>query len=159
MVELFTAMESDRLIFWIADVEGGIGKTTFAKFAEVYRNAAYVGQGEARDMAYIVQKKFEVFKCKHLVVDRPRTAGKDFDIKQLITFVEQVKNDVIFSPKYQSDMVYIVCLIVMIISNEYPPEELLTPDRWYVGVCIGICIDLTLYHLLLGVLWHNMRNI
>lgn len=131
-VEINTILQreaDDRSIRWFWSREGGIGKSTFAKYL-VIKSHAIVLSGSASDMKYGITKFIE----RHgdypelIIIDIPRTYEKFVSYNG----IEQIKNALFFSTKYESDMVIGNPPHVLCFANFEPDFEAMSLDRWIV---------------------------
>lgn len=63
---------------------------------------------------------------KILIIDVPRSKAEHLQW----SFVEQVKDGQLFSPKYESAMMYFEPPHVLVFMNEEPDMTQLSADRW-----------------------------
>ncbi|QKI28852.1 Rep [Pittosporum tobira alphasatellite 2] len=83
----------DRTIYWVYGPDGAEGKSQFAKYLGLNSEWLYVPGGKSADLMYMYCKK----PTAHLIVDYPRVAEEFINY----SFLEQIKNRVVFSPKYE----------------------------------------------------------
>lgn len=116
-----------RKVYWIFDYEGNSGKTQLSKYLVVKRRALVLG-GKANDLKYGVLKYMEKHGVapKIIIFDVPR-CSQDFISYQGI---EEVKNGLFFSGKYESDMVVYNPPHVICFANNGPIRDKLSKDRW-----------------------------
>ncbi len=122
----------DRLIHWYVDERGGMGKTTYAKHLLLsYPDAVcYITGGAAKDIAYTIAT-FVNDKAKDLRVvlfDFPRCVDGHVSYMAM----EQIKNGLVFSPKYESTTVVFNQPLVIVLANWGPDREKMSQDRWRV---------------------------
>lgn len=115
----------DRKVIFIVDPEGNKGKSWLCRYWLTRRGGTqFLSVGKRDDLAYAIRPGPDLF-----VFDFPRGT---MQFVQYPIF-EQLKNRVVFSTKYQSQMkilpsnVHVVCF-----SNEAPDMNALTPDRYRV---------------------------
>lgn len=114
----------DRKINWYYDTHGNIGKTSLAKYLCVKYNALYVN-GKGADMRYAVanwENKNELICIFGF--------ARSLEGKISYTGIEDIKDGLFFSGKYESSMTimnspYIICL-----ANWYPDTSEMSKDRW-----------------------------
>jgi len=111
--------QTDREVLWVVDKIGGKGKTFLSKYLVVKHNALIVTGGKTPDISYLYNFQ------KIVVFDLARKT--EFLPFQLI---ENLKNGVIFSPKYESHVKYSPNVKVVVFSNEDPDQSRLSLDRW-----------------------------
>ena len=113
----------DRSITFVIDPEGGKGKSWFVRwYLERNReDTQFLSVAKRDDMAHVVKEQSRVF-----LVDVPR--GQMEFLRQEV--LEQLKNRMVFSPKYNSTTKYLFqCPHVIVMCNE-DPEIVLTEDRY-----------------------------
>lgn len=110
----------NRSVIWYVDQEGGKGKTYMAKYLKANMNAAYLTNCKSADAAHAYQGESIV------VFDYSRS--NDGTINYSI--LEQIKNGMIFSPKYDSRTKVYATPHVVCLANFYPNKSMLSADRW-----------------------------
>lgn len=127
-----------RKIHWIVDTKGGRGKTALAKhIIDTYGldNVAYVC-GNARDMKCAISFMKPKFP-KIIIMDFPRTVEGEISYRGM----EEIKNGLFFSGKYESGTCYFNIPHVICLANFYPVKNKLSLDRWNIcdlDIIIGI---------------------
>lgn len=112
---------NDRDIIFIVDREGGKGKTWFAKYwCSIYDNAQMLEPGKRADMAYALRDDI-----RYLFVNVTREKQETLQY----SFLEAVKDGVVFSPKYESGIKSLGPCHVVVMMNMHPEEEKLSQDR------------------------------
>ncbi len=116
-----------REITWVVDLDGNQGKTSLAKHICLKNDdAIYVG-GKAADVKYAIAQMIEKGKPPRIVLfDFPRSC-KDYISYQGI---EEVKNGIFFSGKYEAGMVMFNTPHVICFANQAPEYEKMSLDRW-----------------------------
>jgi len=110
-----------RTIYFCVDEVGNAGKTWFAKYyCSRHPTAQYLEPGKKADMAYALQDNLRV-----LFIDVTRQAQEHFQY----SFFESVKNGMVFSPKYVSQMRRFPNVHVAVMMNQKPNESMLSADR------------------------------
>lgn len=116
---------NDREVIFVVDKDGGQGKTWFAKwYCKHNENAQYMEPAKKADMAYALQDNLRV-----LFLNITRTTESDKQ-EYLYSFIESVKDGMVFSPKYESRMKYYEKVHVVVMMNQDPNENLLSNDRY-----------------------------
>lgn len=125
MKQLLEEDPDDRRVHWVWEGEGNVGKTSFAKSwcLNNEESSIYVG-GKAVDVKYAIQQMKQ--KPKYIFWDVPRSQ-KDYVSYQGI---EEVKNGIFFSGKYEGGMVMFNPPHVVIFANFMPDLSKLSHDRW-----------------------------
>ncbi len=127
IVEIIKKEPDERKIYWRWETQGKVGKSTFCKYL-VVEHGALVLSGKAADIKYGIIKYIE----KHgdypeiLIFDVPRTC------RQFLRYdgIEEVKNALFFSGKYESDMVVGNPPHLFIFANFSPDKSTMSKDRW-----------------------------
>lgn len=115
-----------RKIYWIHEPTGQTGKTSLAKHICLKYPALYVS-GAGKDILCGVQRCIELkFTPKVVLFDIPRCSQGHVSYAS----IEQVKNGIFFSGKYESTQVLFNVPHVIILSNEPPDTSMLSQDRW-----------------------------
>ncbi len=117
----------DRSIYWYYDTKGNIGKTSICKYLIVHKNAILLS-GKAADMKYAIQQFVELNgKGPDIIlIDIPRTAMKFVSY----TGIEEIKNGMFFSGKYEGSMVVFNNPHIICFSNSAPDKLTMSKDRW-----------------------------
>lgn len=95
LLDIFQQHPDDRSIHWVTDVAGKAGKSKLAKFL-VTNHGALLVQGRNLDMAHAYHSQ------RIVIFDVPRTSAEN--MAHLYGFAEQLKNGMLFSSKYDSEM-------------------------------------------------------
>lgn len=110
----------DRKVIWYIDTEGGRGKTTFSRYAVEHLAAFYCRSGKVSDVLY-------AYKGQSIVlVDLSRECRDHFQY----SILEQLKDGMIFSGKYQSTSRLFQSPHVVVFANFAPDTSKLSLDRW-----------------------------
>lgn len=119
----------DHTIHWIWEPTGKTGKTTLCKHLVLTRGAHYVS-GAAKDIIYSIAARMEERGAPDIVLfDVPRCTMESRISWQSI---EQCKNGLAFSAKYESKPIVFNCPHIFCFSNEPPDLGKLSADRWSV---------------------------
>lgn len=116
----------DRKIHWICDYDGNKGKTQLAKYLCHVHGALFVG-GKGNDIKYAVAQQAEKDQYPRIIIlGLPRT------IEDYVSYsaIEEVKDGIFFSGKYESGMVIGNSPHVLCFANFYPDTAKMTKDRW-----------------------------
>lgn len=126
IVELVKTKPDDRSIHWMWDREGCTGKTALCKYLCVNLNAILVG-GSASDAKYALIK----WKEKH---GNPKIVLYNLARGDTVDYVglEQIKDGIFFSSKYESEMMIFNSPHVIVFANRPPCMDNLSKDRWVV---------------------------
>lgn len=129
IIDIITKEPNDRTIHWFWERVGNTGKSTFCKYLCVKYNAIILS-GKSHDMKYGIVKYMEKNGDypELIVLDVPRSLLDFISYKG----IEEVKNGLFFSGKYEGDMVVGNCPHLLIFANESPDLSKLSADRWSV---------------------------
>lgn len=108
-----------RKVIWYVDTQGNTGKSTM-KSLLVRQHNAYYATGKCQDMYYAYNKQPIV------IFDIPRTHEGHVNY----TAIEDFKNGMVFSTKYESKAKVFKKPHVVIFSNFEPNQLSLSQDRW-----------------------------
>lgn len=118
---------SDRKIYWFWSDKGNIGKSTFAKHLVIKYKALLIGSGMGKDLRYAISKYLEDNDLKIVVIDIPRHRKNNVNFDAL----EEIKNGMFFSSKYESGMCVFNSPHIICFSNYKPDfQGSLSPDRF-----------------------------
>jgi len=113
-----------RSIDFVVDPEGSTGKTWIGRYllTKYPEKVQYLTVGKRDDMAYAIDELKSVY-----LFDVPRNQMEFFQY----SIVEMLKNQLIFSPKYQSSIKTLYNVLhVVVLCNEAPNMTALTDDRF-----------------------------
>lgn len=130
IIKIINGPRDWRQVRWYYDKIGNNQKTAFSKYLAV-KHGALVLSGKAADMKYGVVRYMEKHKGnapKVIIIDVPRVSLEFISIQG----IEEVKQGLFFSGKYESDMVYYNNPHVFVFANEEPPYEKMSADRFLV---------------------------
>lgn len=113
----------DRKVIFIVDRLGGKGKTWFCKWftSEKSDITQILRIGKRDDIALTIREGKSVF-----LIDVPRSQSEFLQY----SILEQLKDGMVFSPKYESRMKYISKCHVVVFMNESPDMNKLSRDRY-----------------------------
>lgn len=118
---------NDRRVFVVVDTHGNTGKSFMTRWwlsdMEIQSQVLMVGKRD--DLAHAIDPQCELF-----IFDIPRGELQYFQW----SIVEQLKNGVVFSPKYQSGTKFLRhgSATVVVFTNEEPDRTKLSDDRWHI---------------------------
>ncbi len=118
-----------RKIHWVWSETGGVGKSTLARHLVGfrYRGRAILVRGGVGDIHYGVKALLDDGANLHLVViDIPRANDNHVSYQAL----EDLKNGMLFSSKYESGMAVFDRPHVLVFCNQAPERGKLSADRW-----------------------------
>lgn len=124
--DMLQGPRDDRTINWYWEITGNIGKSAFARWLCI-RHQAFCICGSAADLKFGLADVFTktgVFP-KIVILDLPRDSN-GCSYKGL----EQIKNGMFYSTKYESGMVIFNPPHVIVFSNSEPDDTRMSSDRW-----------------------------
>lgn len=129
VLKIIESKPDKRTIHWFWEPDGNVGKTTLCKYLCAKKNALIV-TGKSSDMFHALAKNPK--KRVIIIVDVPRST-QDF-----INYgaIEQIKNGLIFSGKYEGTQLVFNCPHVIVFANCKPEKDVISEDRWNI---IKIC--------------------
>lgn len=118
----------DRTINWFWDETGDIGKSYISQYLVIKRNAV-ICSGKKADIFNQVNMMFQAEIQPELIVcDIPRKSMDYFNYDAL----EQLKNGMIYSGKYEGGVCIFPPPLVIVFANEEPDRSTMSQDRWNV---------------------------
>lgn len=126
--DLISKKPDTRSINWYYDNKGGIGKTFLCKYLlKISNKIAYITTGKASDIKYLItERNKQQLKTKTVIFDIPRCQEEYISYQA----IEEVKNGLLFSGKYESKNTIIKPPHIIIFANFYPDIKKLSEDRW-----------------------------
>lgn len=114
-----------RKIHWYWEEVGGVGKTVLAKHICMNYNAQYVN-GKGADVKCALASLDEMPNI--VIYDYPRS------VENYVSYgsIEEVKNGIMFSGKYESKTRIFNKPHVFIFANFHPDVDKLSKDRWHI---------------------------
>lgn len=117
-----TRQTNDREVIFVVDEAGNQGKTWFAKwYCAKHETAQYMEMSKKADMAYSLRRN-----VTHLFVNCTRQQVDYLNY----SFLEAVKDGMVFSGKYESCTKIIGPCHVIVMMNQHPDMEALSKDRY-----------------------------
>lgn len=112
----------DREVIFVVDAVGNVGKTWFAKwYCAQHKTAQYMESTKKADMAYALKRD-----VTHLFINCTR---QQVDFLNY-SFLEAVKDGMVFSSKYESGTKIIGPCHVIVMMNTHPEMDKLSSDRY-----------------------------
>jgi len=115
----------DRTIHWLWDERGGLGKSQLVKYL-VKNHHGMLISGKSADVKY--QIATAEFPPDIILYDIPRNANGKVNYQVL----EDIKNGLFSSTKYETKMIFIPSPHVFCFANWKPNLEAMSIDRWNV---------------------------
>lgn len=121
------SQQNDRKIMVVQDFEGGLGKSTFAKYLEANR---------ILDVCPVVSDEYNDYTGYCFEYQKP---GYCFDIPRAQSIkrrmamwsgIEQIKNGLLFEKRYKPRKAWIDPPKILIFTNDDLPLDALSKDRW-----------------------------
>lgn len=135
-LKIATAPPDPRAIHWYWESEGSMGKSTFVRYLCILSKTdesirPLVVGGKAADMKHgiVSMKERTGLYPTVILLDVPRTSMDYLSY----TGIEEVKNGVFFSQKYESAMVVMPYPTIIVFANEEPCYGKMSQDRWRVN--------------------------
>lgn len=129
VINLIDSSPDDRTIHWFWEDNGCAGKTAIAKFICASYNAIVVSGKSTDCKNAILQYNLRNNKFPDIVIfDIPRCNNNHISFEAL----ESIKNGLFYSGKYEGGMCIFNSPHVICFSNEEPPLDILSKDRWHV---------------------------
>ncbi len=131
ITNIMKGLPDDRLIYWLYDHIGGIGKTTFLKWVFLNFPDVVVSGGCKADMMNSIAEFYEAKQVlpKIVLIDIPRSQLN----RVSYAGIESVKSMFFHSTKYHGLQVCGASPHLLIFANEPPVREQLSADRWRIG--------------------------
>lgn len=126
IVDICKTEPDDRTINWFYD-NGNTGKTSVCKYIFKYHKCI-IANGKANDIKHAISSYFENwgFYPEIIIWTAPRVAKNYINYGAL----EEIKDGLIFSGKYESNCFLMPTPHVFVFCNFEPDTEKLTSDRW-----------------------------
>lgn len=134
-IDIICSQEPDnRHIYWIWEPIGNVGKTSIVKFLlnKYNGNIHYCCGGRASDICHQINKMNDV--CKIFLMNLPRTS----EGKVSYNGIEQVKDGLTSSPKYEGGYKIFNPPHVFIFANFPPEKHKLSDDKWKIFKIIDL---------------------
>ncbi len=121
---------NERMISWIYEEEGNTGKTALCKHLRLKnpQSVCYISVGKGTDLCHHIVTfiKDEDNDLKVVLMDIPRCT----DGHVSYATIEQIKNGILFSGKYESCSVEFNSPHIFVFSNQMPDLSKMSRDRW-----------------------------
>lgn len=130
IIDLISAPPDNRKIYWFWEETGNVGKSSFAKHLVLTRSALLVS-GKGADIKYCIASELDKRDIEIIIYDIPRQSLGHINFAAL----EEVKNGLFFSSKYESKNIIYNIPHLIIFANQPPsPVDLfyLSKDRWII---------------------------
>lgn len=125
---LVVPCDEDRIVNFFVDIDGGAGKSWFVRYmiSEYPTRVQFLSVGKRDDLCFAVDPSMDIF-----LFDIPRGGMEFFQYN----VVEKLKDQLVFSAKYQSRTKIILHKVhVVVFCNEHPSLNAMSQDRYNVVV-------------------------
>lgn len=133
ILELYGTEPDDRKIYWYYDPIGGKGKTSLAKSLLMNYDDVLLCTGSVKDSKYVIAQWIMANKWKRsprmIIYDIARCQDSERISYQAL---EDLKNGIFVSTKYESRNVVYKCPHMIVFSNQLPDEKKVSQDRWVI---------------------------
>lgn len=128
IIDMCKKQPDKRKIHWYWEATGAAGKTTLTKYIVKNFNALMIS-GKASDMKCAIAKKYKKTGSGYdvVILNVPRCVNSKFIS---YTGIEEIKNGLFFSGKYESTMVMTDHPHMIVFANEPPDKSKMSMDRW-----------------------------
>lgn len=123
IVEQELETPDNRTVHWVYDEKGNAGKSYISKYLIAAKDTYYITGGKQQDILYAYNGQ------NVIIYDLARTYADNLD--HIYTTIENFKNAMYLSTKYDSEMrIYNRSPVIIIMSNFTPDQTKLSSDRW-----------------------------
>lgn len=123
VIDIVKQKPNKRTIWWFWEEHGHVGKSDLCKWLYVHYDAMVVS-GKSADIKHMITKQKR--HPKLIVYDVPR---RNIEFVNYTT-MEQIKNGLFMSGKYEGGMTFMRPPHIICFANEPPKKEEMSPDRW-----------------------------
>lgn len=131
LMEKIEEEPDNREVIWYYDPKGGNGKTTLAKHLMLTRNDTILCTGSTKDSKFIVAEWMKHTQCNRsprvIIYDVARCQDSE---KVSYQTIEDLKNGLFLSTKYECKTVVYNTPHLIVFSNQLPNMDKLSHDRW-----------------------------
>lgn len=124
LVDIIKGPVCPRKVYWCYDLAGNTGKSFMGKYLMAWHDATIFTHGKLSDMAFAYNLE------RVVVIDLARTQSDKLD--HMYQFIENLKNGILFSPKYESGTKCFPPPHVIVFANFEPDRSKLSEDRWFI---------------------------
>jgi len=132
ILELIKTEPDFRTIHWYYDPIGNTGKTSLCKYICATNPKAIYVSGSAKDIKYAIAKASITPTIVLLDFSRSQEGHISYQA------IEEIKNGIFFTTKYESKMILIDNPHVICFSNFKPYLSSLSSDRWHITMISGV---------------------
>nr|WAE42317.1 MAG: replication associated protein [Cressdnaviricota sp.] len=123
IISIINSPIDNRIIYWIWEEEGNVGKSAFCKYLAVNHQANLISNGTNKDIAYSIKEDPKIV-C--FLLSRSLEDHVNYGI------LESIKDGLMFSPKYESNFKIFNAPHIFCFANFRPKVEKLSMDRWII---------------------------
>lgn len=127
VMDLISKEPDDRSIIWIYENEGNVGKTALVKHILSTKSNVLPLSGKGIDIKNAVLQYYTTYNKtpEIIIIDIPR-------VVEHIAYgsIEEIKNMMFYSGKYEGGVVFGECPHLIIFSNKTPDIDIYSKDRW-----------------------------
>ena len=119
---------ADRKVNWYHEATGATGKSWLARHLALHHNAVHVQMMKRDDMLHVLARRIKM-TTKIVVFDITRTTAVENPLL-IYEVLEMLKDGQISSGKYESCVIPVMPMHVVVFSNSAPRVEMMSEDRW-----------------------------
>lgn len=128
ILEIIKEEPDDRKVYWYYDYTGNTGKSCLAKHIRMWYKCCILS-GTAKDCFCSLKLRLEDDDVDVVIFDLSRAQAA----KVSYNAIEQIKNGMFFSGKYESGDVMMNPPHIIIFANFPPDMSMLSSDRWIIN--------------------------
>ena len=116
--------QNNRKVLFVVDPVGGAGKSALGKHIVAHGNAWMTRGGKFADLTHAWCKEEE---HEYVIFDMAKCTKFEF---WPYSFIEQLKDGMVFTPKYDSSQIVTSRKKIVVFCNEVPDRTKLSKDRY-----------------------------
>lgn len=128
IINIIDNKPDDRTIHWVYDKLGNSGKSFLCKYLACTRNII-IASGKKTDIFNQIKNYIDIHEEEDptiIIIDCPRRNLEYINYGA----IEEIKNGLIYSGKYEGGQCIFECPHVIVFANELPELDAYTSDRW-----------------------------
>jgi len=128
MYDVVKGDPDERVIYWLWESIGNVGKSAWVKFMVMKEEAIFCAGSRTTDIINLVYNAHQAGKSTDLIIwDLPRQAQGRISFNAL----EMLKNGLIANMKYETGVATFATPHIIVLSNDPPIDlHMLSVDRW-----------------------------
>lgn len=126
-LETVTPTPCDRKVKWYWENVGNVGKSWMGRYLLLHHDALILGAMKKLDLLHVIAKS--IWGKKVVVFDLTRS-NEEGAVKVIYEVIEQLKNGIIHSGKYDSQTVMVPFVHILVFANFEPDRATMSADRW-----------------------------